>query len=412
MKERRRPLLVPQYMRKFKCTGPECEDSCCIGWRVSIDQKTYKKYKRSHQPELSVLFTKNITRNRSNPSKGNYAKIKLKSDGNCPFLTEQHLCSIQLKLGEKYLSNTCCTYPRITNEVNGIIEKSATMSCPEAARLALLNPEIMEFDEIDELVTTRNIVKGCLNTHALTAASKPQRYFWELRIFTISTLQNRAYTLEDRLVLLGMFYQKLQDYIEKKQIKDIPQLIAGYTNIIYDGSLKDSLINIPAQNTIQMELLKEMAEERFTSGISSKRYLECFTELLHGIEYTSKLNIEEIGRRYQEVYESYYSPFMAQHGYILENYLVNHVFKNLFPFDQRTVFDSYVMLIVHYALIKLHLIGMSGFHQNLTQDLVIKLIQSFAKTVEHNPVYVRKILDLLKQNGYNTLVWMALLIKN
>lgn len=42
------------------------------------------------------------------------------------------------------------------------------------------------------------------------------------------------------------------------------------------------------------------------------------------------------------------------------------------------------MLVVHYALIKLILIGMSSYHKGLTAEPVLKLIQSFAKTVEHN----------------------------
>ncbi|MCH3023273.1 lysine-N-methylase, partial [Listeria monocytogenes] len=89
--------------------------------------------------------------------------------------------------------------------------------------------------------------------------------------------------------------------------------------------------------------------------------------------------------RYADAYKKHYEPFMNEHEYMLENYLVNHVFKNLFPFTgEKDLFDAYVMLVMHYSLIKMHLIGMAGFHRTLTVDLIVKLIQSFAKTVEHN----------------------------
>ena len=59
-------------------------------------------------------------------------------------------------------------------------------------------------------------------------------------------------------------------------------------------------------------------------------------------------------------------------------------------------YDAFVVMVVHYAMIKLHLIGMAGFHKGLTTDLAVKLIQSFGKTVEHNNLYVRNIFQLLK----------------
>ncbi len=411
---RTRILLVPQYMRQFICIGSQCEDSCCIGWRVNIDHTTYRRYRRlRREGELQQALNVYVKRNRSNPSESNYAKIKLKSDNNCPFLNEERLCKIQLQLGEEFLSDVCATYPRTANQVNGVLEKSATMSCPEAARLALLNPNEMEFDEVTEPFETRNIINRQIDTHKLAVATKPERCFWELRIFTIQVLQNRAYTLAERLIVLGMFYQKLQNQIEAGQVEEIPHTIASYTNLLNGNDLREELGRIPAQVTIQMELLKELTDERVVKGVTSQRYLDCFGQFMHGIQYTREELVEEIAARYQEAEEKYYRPFMTEHEYILENYLVNHVFRNLFPFSgAKDLFDNYVMMVVHYALIKMHLIGMAAFHQGLNEELIIKLIQSFAKTVEHNQQYLQHAFSLLQDNGYTTMAYMAILIKN
>lgn len=137
---RNRPLLTPQYMRRFMCIGSQCEDTCCFGWRVNIDRATYRKYRRVTDPELRQELDSCIKRNRSQPGEQNYARIKMDRGKACPFLNEESLCRIQLRLGEEFLSDICVTYPRVANLVNNVLEKSATMSCPEAARLALLNP--------------------------------------------------------------------------------------------------------------------------------------------------------------------------------------------------------------------------------------------------------------------------------
>ncbi|SEC34406.1 lysine-N-methylase [Paenibacillus sp. GP183] len=64
-------------------------------------------------------------------------------------------------------------------------------------------------------------------------------------------------------------------------------------------------------------------------------------------------------------------------------------------------------------LIKMHLIGMAGFYkENINTDHVIKLIQSFAKTIEHNALYLRNVMALLKNNEVTTMAYMAIFIKN
>lgn len=110
--------LMPQYVRQFSCIGSECEDTCCQGWRVNIDEETYKKYQRVRDLELKPLLKQGIGRVRSNANAQNYGKIKMNSKGKCPFLSENKLCSIQLKLGADYLSDTCKFYPRVFNRVN------------------------------------------------------------------------------------------------------------------------------------------------------------------------------------------------------------------------------------------------------------------------------------------------------
>ncbi len=414
MSERKRATLVPGYMKDFRCIGSACEDSCCIGWRVDIDHETYKRYHKINDSELTPLMDAHISRNRSvGKGENNYARIKLLGDSRCPLLDEEMLCRVQVKRGEEFLSDVCATYPRITNIVNGVLERSATMSCPEAARLALLNTEGIEFDEGEEAVSVKNIIKANINTHDLKLNSKPHKYLWELRIFTITLLQDRSYLLWERLIILGMFFQKLQKHVDNGSINEIPELIASYTNLIENGGLRENLSSIPAQYAIQMELLKEIAEKRYFQGVNNKRYLECFGEFLYGIQYVSGASVEDIGLRYKEAYENYYVPFMEEHGHILENYLVNHVFKNLFPVTgEKSFFDSYMMVVLHYALIKMHLIGMAALHKGLSVGLVIKLMQSFAKTVEHSPVYLNGIAELMRQNGFNTMPYMSILIKN
>jgi lysine-N-methylase len=413
MPSTKRVVLVPQYMQHFSCIGSECEDTCCGGWTVSIDRKTYKNYKNLRDRELSPLIEENITRVRTNASDQNYATIKLTEDKLCPFLTSEKLCSFQAKFGEKYLSNVCRTYPRVLNVVNGVLEKSSTLSCPEAARLALLNPNIMEFDEIEEDVDSSMIVNKHINTSSPTDSNTAKKYIWELRIFTIRVLQNRKYPLPDRLIFLGIFYDKVQQLIEDQNIDEIPQLINSYTSLMH--TLQNSISEIPSSIDIQLQLVKRLMELRVLIGVNNRAYLECVKETLEGIQYSDQSSLNQLAQCYRDSYETYFSPFISKHEYVLENYLVNYVFKNLFPFSTHNdkVYEDYVLMVIHYSMIKLHLIGMAGYHkEKFSSDHVVKLIYSFGKAVEHSPTYLYKLVEILKRKEETSLAHMAILIKN
>lgn len=411
---KKKTLLSPQYMKKFKCIGGSCEDTCCIGWGINIDKETYKKYRNCKDKQMRELLNKNINRQRSNCSNMSYAKIKLDESKSCPFLSENKLCEIYSNLGEEYLSLTCTDYPRMYNIVNGVIEKSAAISCPEVARLILLNPNIMEFDQGEECFNRKTLSGKEIDTHKRNSSNEIEKYFQELRVFTIQTLQNREYELWERLIILGLFYQKLNEYIENGKISQTQELIQSYANKIYIGTYKGTFESIPSKITIQMELLKGLTNNRVSKGIASKRYMECLKECLIGIMYTEEATKEEVSKRYKLAYENYYNPYMSEHEYILENHLVNYVFKNLFPLrEQGNIFDAYVMMIIHYAMIKMHLIGIAGFNkEKFGDEHVVKLIQTFAKVVEHNNNYIENTYKLLKVNEFTTMPYMAILIKN
>ena len=40
----------PHYYRKFQCIASECEDTCCAGWEIMIDDKALEKYKKAKGP--------------------------------------------------------------------------------------------------------------------------------------------------------------------------------------------------------------------------------------------------------------------------------------------------------------------------------------------------------------------------
>src|SRR5690606_1313362 len=257
----------------------------------------------------------------------------------------------------------------------------------------------------------RNDIIGELDTSDIKFARRLERHFWEVRSFVIELLQNRLYAVWERLVLLGLFMQKLEQ-LKGEGFQSTKELIRRYHTAIDDGTLRESLASVPAQTTMQIKFTKELIDERFRRPIGHKVYLECLAQVAAGLEITRDATDEAIGRRYQTAYTEYYAPFMSEREYIFENYLVNYVFKNAFPLGPRGPFGEYVMLVVHYALVKMLLIGMAAFHKGLNEELVIKLVYSFSRVIEHSPAYLAQTYKMIEESGLATMPYMAILIKN
>lgn len=126
-----RPAHAPAFLEKFSCLGAECEDTCCRGWSMQLDETTWQKYETS-APELcgAVMEEEGAGRvMRRDPNSGYCVKL------------EQGLCSIHRDYGTKMLGDACYFYPRIARTLGDETVMTAALSCPEVARLALLGDE-------------------------------------------------------------------------------------------------------------------------------------------------------------------------------------------------------------------------------------------------------------------------------
>jgi hypothetical protein len=52
-------LVHPSYADSFRCIGSDCEDTCCKGWTIPVDQETIEKHRRlPASPLLSLCEAK------------------------------------------------------------------------------------------------------------------------------------------------------------------------------------------------------------------------------------------------------------------------------------------------------------------------------------------------------------------
>jgi lysine-N-methylase len=95
---------------------------------------------------------------REERSRVHFASIRLRADGTCAMLDADRLCAIQRRHGEALLPDGCAVYPRYISRVGERLELCGSLSCPEVARLALLQPDSTELVEADEAAYGRGVL--------------------------------------------------------------------------------------------------------------------------------------------------------------------------------------------------------------------------------------------------------------
>ncbi|HEX3048602.1 MAG TPA: hypothetical protein VHY08_27885, partial [Bacillota bacterium] len=137
-------------------------------------------------------------------------------------------------------------------------------------------------------------------------------------------------------------------------------------------------------------------------------YTKCFKRVSEIV--LNPTNNEENLRKYQEAYRSYYRKYIQDKEYFFENYLVDYVFKNVLPYsNSENVFESYVELIIHYALIKFHLIIKSGINKEINDSLVIQVVQKVSKSFDHNKRFLNQLYQGLRSSNFLSLACMVIL---
>lgn len=375
-------MFIPKYMLTFKCIGSACTDTCCAGWDINIDEDTYKKYTNC-TGELKELVQGKFRENKNSDDYLNKGFMILKEHNKCPFLNDNLLCDIHGGVGEENLCITCKRFPRVYNIIDNIYEKSGLASCPEICTKAFLNKEKMEFIEIEESVDESAIeIRRIIDTEVFDGSDNLLQYFWDIRVNSINIMQNRNFSIEERLSILKSFYNKIEEYHNEKDFEGIEVLLEEYSegNIDFD-SLKT--LDLNESNEFYLSLL----DEELIKNIRSVRLKECVKVYKKEI-----LKVNDIVKYINN--EKSLLSLIEKYSYILENYLVNQIFKDLIPFNRGESLNLSINILINsYRIIKAYTIGIALSNKEINEDLIIRVIQSLSKDIEHNKV-CKNLLEL------------------
>lgn len=390
--------LVPRYVTRFACVGAACEDNCCSGWLVTLDKKTFNAYRNSTHPELKPIFIKHVKRSRATNSDLHYGKITPAPGTQACSALCDGLCAIQKHLDESHLSNTCFTYPRQTRRFLGQHEQALNLSCPEAARQALLHADA--FDFVEEKVTVReaDMIEGFAAFGLTTAAMN------DVRIFCLQLMRTTDLALWQRLAILGVFCERLNVTLANAQHVAVPALLRDFAILIEQGGIVDALRDLRPNHEAQAMVFSTLLADR---GFTTTSRMQADQVRMIG----ANLGADESGQTTAEALVTAYTRGLERLGHaleqaphLLENYVLNEMFLTLFPFYGVNPFDAYLQLVARFGLLRLILAAQCNNEGDLPDaNALVNTVHVYCRRFQHQGTFARRVNGALHASGWASL---------
>ncbi|HII4440644.1 TPA: flagellin lysine-N-methylase [Clostridium perfringens] len=439
-------VRVPNYFNEFKCIASECEDTCCAGWEIVIDDETHKRYENVEGEFGEILRSKIV--------KSDGENIFLLNNGNCSFLNEKKMCEIYINLGEDHLCYTCQQFPRYTEEFLDLKEVGLSLSCPEAARIILRKAENTTFNlseedkcesktqkelEYDlslscENINSSNCTLGecsnskdnenresfnlsesenrqCLdlknsediegNNSEVDSFTEDEDYFdegidaevlsefLECRNIVFNIIERNDLDLGTKAALALEFVKEVQNKIDLGDMDEIPELMEEYRDENFINTLIKELESFKGKESIKHKNLCE--------------YLNVYKKIKH-INSNDPLGLEK-ALKYFEGNEEFY---LRKHKEFNEYYKENlYKFKNIlvyfiFRYFMKAIFDYDVSAKIKLAIISTLMIkelAVVRFIENnneFTEEDMVEVSRIYSKDIEHSDENIENLQEIFE----------------
>ncbi|GHA59085.1 flagellin lysine-N-methylase [Photobacterium aphoticum] len=373
--------VIPQFVEQFSCIADQCEDHCCHGWNIHIDKPTYR-----FMVEKSAFREKSAQVILKTPGEKAFAKIKLDAQGVCPFRDAQGLCDVHKAHGHTRLSNTCKTYPRLSQTRGERVERSLTLSCPEAARQVLLNPSAMMFSE-----------KPLFTANAKPVPYRYPHYYDAVRQLYIDVLLMEGVALEAKLFMLGTSLKML----EAK--KDCPDSFQQAFDYCVAGIVNGDFLEMYARTGSMVEMhtifLTRLYNVHLALGITEKHGL-----VLQRIEQIHAQLVATLGQAGEDIeqqkaillqgFNGHYQDYISSNPHIWLNYFLYGMYQHDFP--SKGLYEVFAEQVIDFFLLRGALMAIAS-SRPLADNDVIHVVQSYHRARSHGVKVSKGIKGIIEK---------------
>ena len=360
-------LTVDVY-KDFTCVADACLNTCCVGWKIFIDNDTYEKMVEKEKC-LGMQAKDWIT-----DGKDHFVILK---NQRCPMLSDDNLCKVVLKLGPEYLSNVCTHYPRTNIQYGGFIEGYLNTSCSEVIA-KLMDKDSVEFDimqdqqpvpdyPFEKLYNFESTVRASM-VHILQSMPKVSL---NVRLFTAFTILEEGIRMYQEGALDGEVFEREVLFYAREDVLKSLEMRLGKS------------VNEESQYHFLGQLLK--IAEKYEG-------LERFLGLL---QQAGQYFEEKSPEQYASDVKAFKETCLAEYSGFYTNYWVYRIFSDTLSIpDYEKVKEKFAYIAVEFAVFQTIALVSFVKNQRLIREEYIYIISCLSRMMEHS---VNSMEDLKRQ---------------
>lgn len=393
------PTVMPTIYDKFQCKGGACRNTCCQQWEINITRGEYNKLRHRIKDEKMQSLFHRVPRKEAMEDR--YALVELNEEGYCPYLTDSKMCGLQLEHGYPILPNICKLFPRIYKQINPELHVfSLDTGCERTLELLWEEAENgLRFtsDMRDNL--------GLLNHDTLSRLEFAgfSDYISDIQNLCIWLLQNRDYSLSDRMLILGLAMRELQEIEDAQAAERIPEWF-----VKWQAHTKGSVL---AETLSQLEGNRQwflMNNSKLLLGLRAVPSMKKFYPSL--AEHIDLVRQPESFSCNADKYHALDTQFAQQFpniDHFFENYMVLTLFRLIFPFNEASVWQAYLYLCSFYSLMRF--VAVAAAPHSIEE--LIDALSILSRTCLNMNYFSNFTAEQLDSSDSSSLAHMAILLR-
>lgn len=385
--------IIPHYFEQFKCVAAECEDTCCAGWAIIIDEESLEKYKN-----LEGAFG-NRLRNSIDWKSGSFCQYEKR----CAFLNEDNLCDLHMEAGEHMLCNTCRNYPRHMEEFEGVREGSLSLSCIEAAKIILGCKEPVQFIRFEDDVEDEEYENfDYLLYTKLTDA----------REAILAHLQNRDVDIMIRIAMVLDLVQQIQNAVDENELFRVDELLEQFgqmeNSLEFQTKLEQYKIGENEYCTIMRKLFRIFSKLEVLKD-EWPDYIKRAERTLYGEGQRTYEENRQLFHQKRGLKSAKYEEWAIE----LEQLMVYFVFTYFCGavYDDNVLGKMQTAVVTTLLIQELSIAKWKENNHTLDFDMLVDIAHKVSREIEHsdvNLIRLEKIYDKTPVCGVETLISVLL----
>lgn len=400
--------VTARYMTKFRCLGGQCEDTCCGGGSVPVEETAHRHLRvlAEGDPFAEQLLDEGIE---LTPAGKTFARLRFHPTGYCRMLDDAGLCRVHARFGHEALFGVCMTYPRYVSAIDERLEHFGTVACPEVARLCLLAEDGFAL-EPTESGTAPRVLRNQFRTE--DPYFKP---FYVVREGLLTLLSLPGYLLQDRLFMALFAAGKLDSVLHPGcaplELRDLQRALAAFATEPVVRAILGNYRALSVDGALALQVitggLRPATSTQPADGARRDRFEALLREVWASYALPSNHaprdeQLQLTWQRYVKFRKAVPALIMLRVDACLSRYAVNHLMTT--PYMLSSSLFAYLSdLAIRIAILRfLLLTQLAGFvgSDETADALIVRTVSSSVRRLEHTDVlsHLRRELEAQQLN--------------